>query len=437
MLTLPRMKILKSEKVSPFGGLNFVLEELDRLKIEKELSTFLPVLPAQSSYTWRDILYSFWSVFLCGGDCIEDLSEHFSSRFSNPTLKIPSPDTVLKRFTELAVATELIKTPRGVKTHELNVQSELNKLNIKLVNKLGLLPDKDLTLDFDNTIIYTGKADAKMTYTKEFGYNPGVGLIDGNVVFVENRNGNTSSQILQEKSLSDAFTLLEEQQVKVSRFRADAAFFKFETLQVVNKYVDKFYVRPRMNEAVARAISKVKDWQPIDRNIVDPEFLGEVLFTPFIRTAERLEYPVELPEYRLIVIKQKRFDGQVNLFTQEAFGYRCILTSDFEMTAREVVDFYGKRGAAEREFDVLKNDFGWQNLPFSKLEQNTVFLLFTAICKNIYTYLIRLFSSKSESLKPTFRIKKFIFRFICIPAKWVRKARSWHLRLFGELCFKT
>jgi len=431
------MKILKSEKVSPFGGLNFVLEELDRLKIEKEFSTFLPSLPPQSNYSWRDILYSFWSVFFCGGDCIEDLSEHFSSRFSNPTLKIPSPDTVLKRFAELAVNTDLLKTPRGVKTHELNFQPELNKLNLKLVKKLGLLPEKDITLDFDNTIIYTRKADARMTYTKEFGYNPGVGLVEGNVVFVENRNGNTSSQILQEKSLSDAFTLLEEQQIKVSRFRADAAFFKFETLQVVNKYVDKLYVRPRMNEAVARAIAQVEKWLPLKNGIEEPEFLGEALFTPFIRTAERLEDPVELTEYRLIVIKQRRLDGQVNLFTGEAFCYRCILSSDYEMTAEEIVDFYGQRGAAEREFDVLKNDFSWNNLPFSKLDQNTVFLLFTAMCKNIYTYLIRLFSAKSESLRPTFRIKKFIFRFICIPAKWVRKARSWHLRLFGELCFKT
>jgi hypothetical protein len=431
------MKILKSEKVSPFGGLNFVLEELDRLQIEKEFSISLPSLPPQSSYSWRDIIYSFWSVFFCGGDCIEDLSEHFSSRFSNPTLKIPSPDTVLRRFGELAVNTEVIQTPRGATTHELNFHPKLNELNVKLFKKLGLLPKKDITLDFDNTIIYTRKADARMTYTKEFGYNPGVGLIDGNVVFVENRNGNSSSQILQEKSLNDAFKLLEDHQIKVSRFRADAAFFKFETLQVINRYADKLYIRPRMNEAVARAIVQIDEWVPFERGIEEPEFLGEVLFTPFIRTAERLEYPVELPEYRLIVVKQKRLDGQIDLFTKEAFCYWCILTSDYDMTAGGIVNFYGQRGAAEREFDVLKNDFGWKNLPFSKLEQNTIFLLFTAICKNIYTYLIRLFSSKSNSLKPTFRIKKFIFRFICLPAKWVHRARSWHLRLFGELCFKT
>lgn len=54
------------------------------------------------------------------------------------------------------------------------------------------------------------------------------------------------------------------------------------------------------------------------------------------------------------------------------------------MTKDEVAYFYNQRGAIENEFDVLKNDFGWNNLPFSKLEQNTVFLFFTVICRNLY-----------------------------------------------------
>lgn len=431
------MKIIKSAKLSPFGGLNFVLNELKRLKLEDEFSTSLPSLPIQSRYNWRDILFSFWSIFFCGGDCIEDLSEHISSRFSNPTLNIPSADTVLKRFTELSTKKEIIKTPRGSSSHELNFNNALNELNLNILKKLNILPKEDLTLDFDNTLIYTRKADAKMTYKKQFGYNPGVGLIDGNVVFVENRNGNSSGQVLQETSLDRMFKLMQHHQINVSRFRADSAFFKLETLQVINQYVNKLYIRPRMNEAVARAIANIEEWTTFERNTEEPEFLGETLFTPFIRTAKRLNQDIELPEYRLIVIKQKRLDGQINLFTKEAFCYWCIITSDFEMSPEQVVQFYGNRGAAEKEFDVLKNDFGWSNIPFSKLEQNTVFLLFTAICKNIYTYLIRLFSSKAKNLKATFRIKKFIFRFICIPAKWVYKARSWHLRLYGELCFKT
>lgn len=431
------MKVLKSEKVSPFGGLNFVLQELDHLQTGRLLSDSLPALPHQSHYGWRDILYSFWSVFFCGGDCIEDLSEHLSSRFSNPTLQIPSADTVLKRMSELAIKKEVIKTPRGASTHEICFHESLNKLNMKIVKRLNILSKKELTLDYDNTLLYTRKADARMAYTKQYGYNPGVGLIDGNVIFVENRNGNSAAQILQEVSLERMFKLLDENQVKVTRFRADSASFKFETLQVINKYVDKLYIRPRMNEVVARAIAQIEQWTQLERGTDIPELIGEVKFTPFQRTLERMSNKIALPEYRLVVIKQKRFDGQANLFTQEAYCYWCVLTTDFEMSAEQIVDFYSKRGAAEREFDVLKNDFGWNNMPFSKIDKNTVFLLFTAICKNIYTYLIRLLSAKTVGLKPIFRIKKFIFRFICIPAKWVRKARGWHLRLYGTINFQT
>ena len=37
---------------------------------------------------------------------------------------------------------------------------------------------------------------------------------------------------------------------------------------------------------------------------------------------------------------------------------------------------------------ILTNDFGWAHLPFSTMEDNTVFLLFTAMLKNFYQYLL-------------------------------------------------
>ncbi|MBN2166743.1 MAG: transposase [Marinilabiliaceae bacterium] len=111
------------------------------------------------------------------------------------------------------------------------------------------------------------------------------------------------------------------------------------------------------------------------------------------------------------------------MFTGEACNYKAILTNDYELTDDEVVFFYNQRGVIEREFDVLKNDFGWNNMPFSKLEQNTVFLMFSAICRNIYHHIINSFSKRYDFLKPHYRIKKFIFRFICIPAKWITGGR--------------
>jgi hypothetical protein len=86
------MKILKSSHISPFGGLNFVLEEFERQKIGELLQKHLPVLPIQCKYSWKDILYSFWSIYFCGGDCIEDLGENFRNHLKeNPFLNVPSP----------------------------------------------------------------------------------------------------------------------------------------------------------------------------------------------------------------------------------------------------------------------------------------------------------------------------------------------------------
>ena len=138
-----------------------------------------------------------------------------------------------------------------------------------------------------------------------------------------------------------------------------------------------------------------------------------------------------------MVSKEKRRDLQINLFTQEPYNYSVILTNDYDLTDDQVVFFYNQRGAIEKEFDALKNDFGWNNMPFSKLEQNTVFLLFTAMCKNLYNQIITTFSKKYKNLSPIYRIKKFIFRFICIPAKWVKQSRAWKLRLYGKISFQT
>ncbi|MDZ7845997.1 MAG: transposase [Owenweeksia sp.] len=62
--------------------------------------------------------------------------------------------------------------------------------------------------------------------------------------------------------------------------------------------------------------------------------------------------------------KEKRKDGQINAFTGEAYNYAVIITSDRDATPDEIVHFYNQRGTTEKEFDVLKNDFGWNNLPF-------------------------------------------------------------------------
>jgi hypothetical protein len=232
------------------------------------------------------------------------------------------------------------------------------------------------------------------------------------------------------------FELLDSQGIKINIFRADSASFQFPVITVVNKYAEKFYIKARINEVVADAINNISQWNKISvGNKV--MYRGSTTFTPFKSAAEKTKQKELLEEYRLVVTKEAKKDGQMNLFTGEACIYSAILTNEFEKSDDEVVLFYNQRGKQEREFDILKNDFGWNKMPFSKLEYNTVFLIITAICRNIYNYIISKFSITYKNLAPHFRLKKFIFRFICIPAKWIRTGRELKLRVYGSVAFKT
>tara|TARA_R110002020_G_C16231823_1_gene768445 strand:+ start:109 stop:1404 length:1296 start_codon:yes stop_codon:yes gene_type:complete len=431
------MKVINSHHINPFGGLNFVFNTFDKLNLEEIMEKNLPPLAAQSKYKWKDILYSFWAVYFCGGDCIEDLSGNLRSHIgTNPFAKTPSPDRVLDRFKELSVPKALFSVPRGKSLHQFSLHHSLNELNLKILGNLGLKGNDGHTLDYDNTILFTEKCDAMRTYKKDFGYCPGVGLIGSNVVYVENRNGNSDAQTLQFETLNRMFSALEEQNITIRSFRADGASYQFDIIDFVSRKVEFFYLRAVMSDALAQQIASIEDWEKIELGN-ETAYRSETVFTPFVRTAKRRKTLHRLKEYRLVVTKVKRNDNQVNMFTNEAFNYSAILTNDLEKSKDGIVHFYNQRGVAEKEFDILKNDFGWKNLPFSKLEQNQVFLVFTAICRNLYGYIINSFSERFRDLRPTFRIKKFIFRFIAIPAKWIRSSRQNKLKLYGKLHYNT
>ena len=53
--------------------------------------------------------------------------------------------------------------------------------------------------------------------------------------------------------------------------------------------------------------------------------------------------------YRLVMQRQKRMDGVLDLWEVE-YTYRCILTNDYESSTREIVEFYNLRGGKERIF---------------------------------------------------------------------------------------
>ena len=112
-------------------------------------------------------------------------------------------------------------------------------------------------------------------------------------------------------------------------------------------------------------IQRITEWKPAEINFQKCE-VASVMFSQFL----------EDRHYRLIVQRtQVEDDPQM----QDLFGgkyiYRCILTNDWERTEQEIIILYNQRGARERDFDSLNNDFMWKHLPCSYLKENTVFMI--------------------------------------------------------------
>jgi hypothetical protein len=431
------MKILNSKSISAFGGINFVFEFLENNNFGDVFDKFLPELKNQSQYTWKDIFYSILSIYLCGGDCIEDLYTHLKSHFqNNPFIHMPSSDTVLRRLNQLREENIGCETKNGTVNHVYNTNPILEKLNIAILQKLGVFSSKELTLDYDNTIIFNEKSDSKMTYKRNRGYQPGVCTInEEQVLYIENRNGNSDAKSFQADTLNRIFSLLRSNKVrKADHFRADAASYQYDVIKLLNDQVKYFYIGCR-NSYVDKYFLQVPQWEQLSDG--DDEFMevGELTIIPFQRQAK---LDRQLPkEYRLIVKRKLKEDKQLDIFTQNAYEYRAILTNNFKLSTKEIAQFYNHRGNMEKQFDILKNDFGWDHMPFSTLQSNNVFLYITAICRNLYRKIIAYFSVRIKSLKPTYRVKKFLFRFIILPAKWIKRSRQIKLRIYGTVNFCT
>ena len=430
------MKIQQSTQLNAFGGINFVYEDFQAMGLGWLFEKNLPVLSANSYYTWKDILYSLFSIYFCGGDAIEDIGSKLRFHLKdNPYCKIPSPDTLLRRMADLSVDDGYCRCERGHIEHHYNSNQALCALNIKVLKHLGAFKASTLTLDYDNTIVYNEKKDSVLTYKKAYGYQPGLCTLNTNtIIYVENRNGNSDAKSFQEQTLTRMFALLEPQDIeKIDNFRADAASYQFDVIQLVEKHVKHFYIGTP-NHHVERYFAQIAHWQQCKDSKGEPIWIGAIDYTPFTKYYSAKERP---KQYRLIVKKKPNKDGQLNLITQEAFHYRAMITNDFCKTAKDIVAFYNNRGAMEQQVDILKNDFGWKNMPFSSLAKNNVFLILMAMCRNIYQSIIERFCQKFQGIEPTSRIKRFIFKIIIVPAKWVYRSRQAFLNIYGHIDFKT
>ncbi len=424
------MKVQQSTQlINPFGGIQFVLKHIKEEGIDTFIDEHLGSRGAKKEYSISDGLLAIHYSHLCGSSCIEDintLNEHIGF---HPGLSSPSADTSLRVMQELKTENTIVEN--GEVTHTFNHHKKLNDLLQKLAIKTKTVArDAKNILDFDNVIFDNEKYDAARTYKMTTGYQPALASIGRQVVFIEGRGGNTPAGYKMDETLAACFESLKNNGIHIEHFRSDSAAYQQSVVEVVEENRTDFYIRIDDSQNLRDAIKDIPETEWKETIINNKKV--EVADTPFQPFGEK-------KTYRAVVQRRKRKDSQYDVFTQSAYAYYAIMTSNEkpEATPEWVTGFYNGRGDSERNFDILNNDFNCNRLPFSFLDANMVYLFAAAISFTLFEWIKKLFFCKGVIESTAIRCKKFLFDFMILPAKWIKTGRQWVYKIFTtRTCYK-
>ena len=418
-------KVKQSTKaISPFGGLNFIYDAINRAGFDTFIDSQLGSRSALAEYSYSDIVLSLFGNSLCQGSYISDLAtlkEKFSNQIFN---KIPSADTVEYVCQEL-------KTPTIVKVsandpniqHELNYNTSINKSLVSLCIETGLLQkqEKNYTLDFDNVVIATEKQDAKMSYKKIKGYHPNIAFIGTLPVHIENHNGNTPARYDQLSTLKRCFDNLEEQDILIDHFRADSASYQKEVIELVSQKASNFYIRITDFANIRSHCAAVQQWQTVEINYEKKE-VASILYAPF----------GEEKTYRIVVTRVKKKTEQIDFESGTAYDYYGIMTNNFMLSNQGIMKFYNQRGDAENSNRYLLNDFNLHHLPFPDMNTNTVYMYLMAMSSILFDWTkFILVINKTENITLKMRVKAICFHYINVATNFVIHARQKIIQVFS------
>ena len=409
---------IKSEKIIPFGGIFSIMEQFDAL-LSNVIDSTLGLRSRTFGYQYSEIFRSLMCVFFCGGSCIEDVSTHLMRHLSShPRISTCSADTILRAINELTVSNITYTSPVSGKSYDFNTSDKMNELLLKSLISTGeLRKGQKYDLDFDHQFIATEKYDAKPTYKKFTGYSPGIAVIGDHIVGIENRDGNANVRFHQQDTLERVFTGLENNGIFINRARMDCGSCSEDIVDMVKAHCKHFYIRANRCSAFYDDMFILRGWRTEEINGIEYELNS--------MRVEKWKGKV----YRLVVQRQRRTDNIQEIWEGE-YTYRCILTNDFDSDVREIVEFYNLRGGKERIFDDMNNGFGWKRLPKSFMAENTVYMLMTALIRNFYKTIIKRMNVKDFGLSTTSRIRTFVFKFISVPAKWIKTSGEYRLNIY-------
>lgn len=400
----------------------------------------------QSKYKYSDMFLTWIVAAMCGATRIDNVTGLRDELKDIPGLNVPSHDTMGRLMKKLAA--ELKGEDRD--SQKMSTYNEwddnilLNTLLIKTTKLIGALDEcEEYILDVDCTFISTLSANAEVLRGKENaqGYYPMVCLINNLPVFISWRNGNSTADFRQEQCVSQCLDLLEGEDIRIKYVRTDGAGYREGLTEAINKRGIKFLTASPVNPAFKRMLRQFNtaEWEGINietaRKFKDCE-IAEIRYSMTNLDEEWRVIALRIPKKegsinpRMEKLKNKgklkpegRNYPENNWNDIKGYKYKMITTNDWDSDADELFYLYNQRGTAERNFDFMKNDFGWKYPPFQMLTANTVFFIVSAMANNVFRGIAKLVHEEIDELELNARVRRFQKIFIdvvatCVNGKW-------------------
>lgn len=454
------MKVIKSNRrIIPFGGLVPFLKGMKGAGLPELIRSHFGERVKQAKYGHEDVVIPWILSVLCGGIRIEQITNIAEKIKHIPGLKIPSHDSIGIWMKNLATKdgqvahTTKKKNPTTTITH-FNKNIPANRLLVSGTKSIGgLKTGKGYTMDIDGTMIRTERRGAfrpkdALPGTKKFervGFNPLVCSIGKLIVHIQMRNGNAHPGSCLLDCIKNSLAILEAEGIKVDRIISDGAGYNKDVIQYLHskgiKFLIRFSYREKM-DTFHQALDECTNWRKTEISSAYhrwPCEVGHVMYqmggknkkktSPPLRvvamrkptleklkTLDKYEYKRQLKNKRKMERLEKKGKLKKNgkayseRYWKEYDGYlyKFIFTNDFDSPGEKLIkDYNVKRGNAERNFSVMKNDFGWRIPPFYYMNQNAVYLIMAALANNIYQSMVEIFNEQIPDINIKLRLPKF------------------------------
>lgn len=440
--------------ISPYGGVLPILKNLKESGIPQLIRSELGKRKEQATYGYDDILIAWTITALCGGKRLEHISRYRKPLEVIRGLKLPSHDTlgrVMKKLATETITKEVISPCRGkykINNNYVNDNLKMNRMLIKATKRLGALKEGiTYTLHIDATFVKTLCVGSNLSPEKiTHGFNPMVCSIGDLIVFVSMRNGDSNSKFQIKECLEQCLEILEENNIKIGKVISDGAGYDKAVIDMLDKRGVKFTIHAPTNQNYKKMRKQLDENTNWKQTVIETawEFkyceIGEIEYKmvggvkPYRLIAARMpkdgtgikknksveKIMTELEKKK----KLKSYNDKYPLGKWKILGkhkVKLIITNDYFKSPEEIVKEYNKRGAAEKEFDYMKNDFGWKLPPFQKMNENAVFFIASALANNVMRAMVMKFKKVIPELRLEARLYDFVFSFVIVCVSYINK----------------